>query len=94
MINNCNFGAPRLLTALYQSGEKVGVAAAIKPSADSKTVVLTNVHIGGVGIDVTAPFELQNVRITCPELAKIPAGSGNIGIAINGDTTCAVLGPR
>jgi hypothetical protein len=95
MNNNCptyNM-PPRRPEGLYQSDQMVGLVGGVKPGQNPNQVVFQNLRISSGTVDLSAPLEFQNARVSCP-MPQRPGMAAMTVIAIAGDITCDIIGPR
>ena len=90
--HNTYLGPPRRKDGLYQNGQFVGIVQGYKMSDDRKQLILTNVHISGVGIDLKVNLETQMFSINCPGLAASNDQNSTLSVFFNGEMACAIVG--
>lgn len=92
--NTVNVGPARQTDGLYQLGRFLGTADRIDVSPDQKQVTLTNLHLAGIGMDLSKDLELQGVFIHCPDLVQYNHPDRNLSLGLGGVFKCDVVGPR
>ena len=93
--NNCPTynSPPRRPDGLYQADQLVGQVVAAQPGPAPNQVTFQNLRIASGTVDLSAPFEFQNVIVSCG-MSKPSGMAAFTSIMVPGATTCEIVGRR
>lgn len=88
--NTINMLPPRRPDGLYQADQMVGLVTAAKRTPNSKQMIFTNLRISSNVVDLSKPFEFQDMVVKCP--LPTPRGmAAQTAVMIAGDISLATL---